>query len=142
LLPYIFFEQFIYILALEMASPGNQHCAKCIGTPLSFPMWIGIVLSTATTSPSGGRVVNALRLASRRLAEISPSGTARLVYVRSAGNSPRTKFIYEPTNTDFVLLRHRLAVFDLTESGFGWLGSRVVSVLDSGAEGTVFKSQS
>jgi len=25
------------ILALEMASPGNQHCAICIGT-LSFPM--------------------------------------------------------------------------------------------------------
>jgi len=25
----------IYILALEMASPGNQHCANCIGA-LSF----------------------------------------------------------------------------------------------------------
>jgi len=24
----------IYILALEMASPGNQHCANCIGTLL------------------------------------------------------------------------------------------------------------
>jgi len=30
-------EQYIYILASEMASPGNQHCANCIGT-LSFPM--------------------------------------------------------------------------------------------------------
>jgi len=28
---------FFYILALEMASPGNQHCASCIGT-LSFPI--------------------------------------------------------------------------------------------------------
>jgi len=37
LLPYILFEKYIYILALEMASPGNQHCASCIGT-LSFPM--------------------------------------------------------------------------------------------------------
>ena len=30
-----FFEKYIYILALEMASRGNQHCANCIGT-LSF----------------------------------------------------------------------------------------------------------
>jgi len=29
------FEEYIYILALEMASPGNQHCVSCIGT-LSF----------------------------------------------------------------------------------------------------------
>jgi len=27
----------MYILALEMASPGNQHCASCIGT-LSLPV--------------------------------------------------------------------------------------------------------
>ena len=32
LLPYILFEKYIYILALEMASPGNQHCVDCIGT--------------------------------------------------------------------------------------------------------------
>jgi len=37
LLPYILFEKNIYILALEMAGPGNQHCASCIGT-LSFPV--------------------------------------------------------------------------------------------------------
>ena len=37
LLPYILFEKYIYILALEMASPGNQHCDSCIGT-LSFPI--------------------------------------------------------------------------------------------------------
>jgi len=37
LLPYILFEKYIYILALEMASQGNQHCANCIGT-LPFPM--------------------------------------------------------------------------------------------------------
>jgi len=37
LLPYILLEKYnIYILALEMASPGNQHCANCIGT-LSLP---------------------------------------------------------------------------------------------------------
>jgi len=29
MLPYILFEKYIYILALEMASPGNQHCANC-----------------------------------------------------------------------------------------------------------------
>jgi len=38
LLPYILFEKkYINILALEKASPGNRHCANCIGT-LSFPM--------------------------------------------------------------------------------------------------------
>jgi len=35
LLPYILVEKYIYILALEMASPWNAHCANCIGT-LSF----------------------------------------------------------------------------------------------------------
>jgi len=34
---YFIFENCIYILALEMVSPGNQHCANCIGT-LSFPI--------------------------------------------------------------------------------------------------------
>jgi len=29
-------EKYIYILALEMASAGNRHCAGCIGA-LSFP---------------------------------------------------------------------------------------------------------
>jgi len=33
---YILFEKCNYILALEMASPGKQQCASCIGT-LSFP---------------------------------------------------------------------------------------------------------
>jgi len=37
LLPYILFQKCVYILALEMASPGNQHCANYIGT-LLFPM--------------------------------------------------------------------------------------------------------
>jgi len=27
-----FIGEYINILALEMASPGNQHCASCIGT--------------------------------------------------------------------------------------------------------------
>jgi len=34
LLPYILFEKYIYILALEMDSPGNLHCANCIDTLL------------------------------------------------------------------------------------------------------------
>jgi len=37
LLPCILFEKHINILALEMASPRNQHCVSCIGT-LSFPI--------------------------------------------------------------------------------------------------------
>jgi len=36
LLLYILFEKCIHIFALETASPGNQHCANCIGA-LSFP---------------------------------------------------------------------------------------------------------
>jgi len=35
LLQYIIFEKYINILALEMASPGNLHCANCISM-LSF----------------------------------------------------------------------------------------------------------
>jgi len=35
LLPHILFQKCIFIIALEMASPGNRHCAICIGT-LSF----------------------------------------------------------------------------------------------------------
>jgi len=31
----IYLKKYFYILALETASPGNQHCANCIGT-LSF----------------------------------------------------------------------------------------------------------
>jgi len=34
LIPCILLEKYTYILALEMASPGNQHCANCIGTLL------------------------------------------------------------------------------------------------------------
>jgi len=36
-LPHILFEKYMNILALEMASQGNRHCANCIGT-LSFPI--------------------------------------------------------------------------------------------------------
>jgi len=41
LLPYILFEKNIYILALKMASPGNQHCVTCIGT-VSFPIKVAM----------------------------------------------------------------------------------------------------
>ena len=34
---YILFEKYIYIFVLEIAGPGIQHCANCIGT-LSFPV--------------------------------------------------------------------------------------------------------
>ena len=37
LLPYILFEKCIDILALQMASPGNRHCANCVGARL-FPI--------------------------------------------------------------------------------------------------------
>jgi len=34
---YFIWKKHIYILALELASPGNKHCANCIGT-LSLPI--------------------------------------------------------------------------------------------------------
>jgi len=34
-LPYILYEKYIYILASEMANPGKQHSASCVGA-LSF----------------------------------------------------------------------------------------------------------
>jgi len=43
---YFISEKYISILALEIASPGNQHCANCIGT-LSF--------ATETVAGSYGR---------------------------------------------------------------------------------------
>jgi len=74
-----FFEKYIYILALEMASPGNQHCAHCIGT-LSLPTAVcGVfvpVISTvvvAVAQPSGPdtlplrRLTLALRVSLRAL---------------------------------------------------------------------------
>jgi len=41
LLPWAIFylNKYIYILAVEMASPGNRHCANCIGA-LSFPLGV------------------------------------------------------------------------------------------------------
>ena len=37
---YILFENYINILAWEMANPGNRHCASCIGAR-SFPVNAG-----------------------------------------------------------------------------------------------------
>ena len=42
---FILYDKYVYILGLEMASPGSQHCANCIGT-LSFPVtWFVVVCS-------------------------------------------------------------------------------------------------
>jgi len=51
----ILFEKCIYILALEMASPGNRHCANCIGT-LSFPITPAGQLNGNGTNVAGIRV--------------------------------------------------------------------------------------
>ena len=44
--------------------------------------------------------------------------------------------------SDRKLRRETAMMFHFVYSKMGWLGSRVVSVLDSGAEGPGFKSQS
>jgi len=36
-------KKYIYTIALDLASPGNQHCANCFGT-LSFPIGSGTVV--------------------------------------------------------------------------------------------------
>jgi len=43
LLPYVLFEKYIYILALEMASPVNRHCASCIRA-LSLPVGLKTIV--------------------------------------------------------------------------------------------------
>jgi len=51
-----------YILALEMASPGNQHCANCIGTLLTMTLsryrCCGTIISGE--SPDGQRAVKSI----------------------------------------------------------------------------------
>ena len=36
-------EEYVNIVALEMAAPGNQHCANCIGT-LLLPLSMTVLL--------------------------------------------------------------------------------------------------
>ena len=54
LLPFILFEKYINILALEIASPGNRHCANCIGA-LSFPISKKLGTWCLRRSPGVGR---------------------------------------------------------------------------------------
>jgi len=63
-----------YILALEMASPGNQHCASCIGT-LSFPVKQALCLVKAGSihklcEPHGERGAPAVRGSGGRASEV------------------------------------------------------------------------
>jgi len=66
LLPYILFQKYMCILALEMASPGNQHCANCIGT-LSFPMILhrAVFLTLLSGNCECKNVLNVLFIHSR-----------------------------------------------------------------------------
>jgi len=84
LLPYILFEKFISMLALEVASRGNQHCDNCIGT-LSFPIERGLFLL--------GDLLIALMQAKSELEAENAFGerlslAVLLVFVDSANNLP------------------------------------------------------
>jgi len=53
-LPKIMINDAINIVALEMASPGNRHCANCIGT-VSFPVevlncWVRLSCDSPTSA--------------------------------------------------------------------------------------------
>jgi len=54
---YILFEKYIHILALEMTSPRNRHCANWIGT-LSFPVNL-FCEQVAKVLVARGRIVDA-----------------------------------------------------------------------------------
>jgi len=56
---YFIWKKYIYILALGMASSGNQHCANCIGA-LSFPMtlWVSGTCPQSAPSPEVESVPN------------------------------------------------------------------------------------
>ena len=48
--------KYIYILALEMANRGNQHCVKCIGT-----LWFSVLFSSlAVLDPRVGHTIDVL----------------------------------------------------------------------------------
>jgi len=55
LLPYILFEKYIHILALEMASSGNQHCDNCIGA-LSFTISAYVIGAGIIAAAAGARL--------------------------------------------------------------------------------------
>ena len=55
--PYISFEKHIYILVLEMARPGNQHCASCIGT-LSYRVTGGCEPDSSSGNMSDARMTS------------------------------------------------------------------------------------
>jgi len=83
LLPYILYENYINILALEMASQGaGRHCASCIGT-LSFP----IVSDAGWSSSSSG---NGHVVWRRRLLDDAGGGDAEAVTVGDAPTPPST----------------------------------------------------
>jgi len=53
---FLFFCLAVYILALEMASPGHRHCANCIGA-LSFPIGYRSTGQTCTDGISDRRTL-------------------------------------------------------------------------------------
>jgi len=47
----IFYWKYIFILALKLVSPGNQHCANCIGEfsfPIGYIRWRDVTESMVT----------------------------------------------------------------------------------------------
>ena len=62
-------------------------------------------------------------------------------HVRDDGRHARLTHAHYPGHDDKAIVDIRLRPRFGAAPWWGWLGSRVVSVLDSGAEGTRFKSQ-
>ena len=106
------------MLSSEMASSGNQHCANCFGT-LSFPIHV-------LEREVEGQLVQKLERNKRTHGWTNT--TDRITFLA-----------YAPCNN----IKSHTSRLTFSQSRVqGWLGSRVVSVLDSGAEGPGFKSQS
>ena len=102
------------MLSSEMASSGNQHCANCFGT-LSWPIHV-------LEREVEGQLVQKLERNKRTHGWTNT--TDRITFLA------------------YALCITYLQVDVFPVKGSGRLGSRVVSVLDSGAEGPGFKSQS
>jgi len=80
LLPYILFEKYVNILALQVASPENRHCANCIGT-LSYPMSVVI---------SHYRRTQRMTMSSMLKPTVTPSTTPTPTTTRIPAHGPHT----------------------------------------------------
>ena len=102
LLPYILFEKYINILALEMTCPGNRHCANCTGT-LSLP------IKSAVSCQDDVKMLVWLSVWSRRYmtsksCDFTGAGWRSSVAVSPTGSSATTTAVTNAANVLVLIL--------------------------------------